>query len=271
MKRFVLDNLGKVPQQVVEVIEKTDLQNIVSSSLRLRWPWDVMWGENCKGNVSVAGDALHPMTPDLGQGGCAALEDSITLARCLAKALSIKGTQGTYYNTNGGEVVLEEEEYINKIRMGMEKYVKERKWRGSELVATAYVVGKMQQSNGVVMNFVRDKLLSAYLGGLRLKMADFDCEISHLHTPYLAREKSPIQKAFAHPIEIRPIMYGHVIINSIEIKEGMVMMNFSGTTSTHDGGMRDIDDIQREDAQNPADIGGHERDEYLLFSLWDLL
>ncbi|KAK9112584.1 hypothetical protein Scep_020103 [Stephania cephalantha] len=34
-----------------------------------------------------------------------------------------------------------------------------------------------------------------------------------------------------------------------------VRMNFSGTTSTHDGGMRDIDDIQREDAQNPADVG----------------
>ncbi|KAK9121501.1 hypothetical protein Syun_019118 [Stephania yunnanensis] len=34
-----------------------------------------------------------------------------------------------------------------------------------------------------------------------------------------------------------------------------IMMNLSGTTSTHDGGMRDIDDIQREDAQNPADVG----------------
>ncbi|KAK9118297.1 hypothetical protein Scep_016390 [Stephania cephalantha] len=34
-----------------------------------------------------------------------------------------------------------------------------------------------------------------------------------------------------------------------------IMMNFSGSTSTHDGGMRDIDDIQREDAQNPADVG----------------
>ncbi|KAK9133534.1 hypothetical protein Scep_013062 [Stephania cephalantha] len=33
------------------------------------------------------------------------------------------------------------------------------------------------------------------------------------------------------------------------------MMNFSRSTSTHDGEMRDIDDIQREDAQNPADAG----------------
>ncbi|KAK9167019.1 hypothetical protein Scep_002210 [Stephania cephalantha] len=34
-----------------------------------------------------------------------------------------------------------------------------------------------------------------------------------------------------------------------------IMMNLSGSTSTHDGGMRDNDDIQPEDAQNPADVG----------------
>ncbi|KAK9140067.1 hypothetical protein Scep_009748 [Stephania cephalantha] len=34
-----------------------------------------------------------------------------------------------------------------------------------------------------------------------------------------------------------------------------IMMNLSGSTSTHNGGMRDNDDIQRKDAQNPADVG----------------
>ncbi|KAK9107033.1 hypothetical protein Syun_023044 [Stephania yunnanensis] len=34
-----------------------------------------------------------------------------------------------------------------------------------------------------------------------------------------------------------------------------IMMNFSESTSTHEGGMRDIDDIQREDDQNPTDMG----------------
>ncbi|KAK9100478.1 hypothetical protein Scep_023908 [Stephania cephalantha] len=34
-----------------------------------------------------------------------------------------------------------------------------------------------------------------------------------------------------------------------------IMMNLSGSTSTHDGGMRDNDDIQPEDAQNLADVG----------------
>jgi 2-polyprenyl-6-methoxyphenol hydroxylase-like FAD-dependent oxidoreductase len=35
------------------------------------------------GRVSLLGDAAHPMTPDLGQGACQAIEDSVILARCL--------------------------------------------------------------------------------------------------------------------------------------------------------------------------------------------
>lgn len=36
-----------------------------------------------RGSVALAGDAAHPMTPDLGQGGCQALEDAVVLAACL--------------------------------------------------------------------------------------------------------------------------------------------------------------------------------------------
>lgn len=35
------------------------------------------------GRVSLLGDAAHPMTPDLGQGACQAIEDSVVLAQCL--------------------------------------------------------------------------------------------------------------------------------------------------------------------------------------------
>ncbi|MFN8494803.1 MAG: FAD-dependent monooxygenase [Caldilineaceae bacterium] len=38
------------------------------------------WGEQ---RVTLLGDAAHPMTPNLGQGACQALEDAVVLARCL--------------------------------------------------------------------------------------------------------------------------------------------------------------------------------------------
>lgn len=38
------------------------------------------WG---KGRVTLLGDAAHPCTPNLGQGGCLALEDAAVLAKCL--------------------------------------------------------------------------------------------------------------------------------------------------------------------------------------------
>jgi 2-polyprenyl-6-methoxyphenol hydroxylase-like FAD-dependent oxidoreductase len=33
----------------------------------------------------LLGDAAHPMTPDLGQGACQAIEDAVVLAGCLRK------------------------------------------------------------------------------------------------------------------------------------------------------------------------------------------
>ncbi|MFX5226111.1 FAD-dependent monooxygenase, partial [Acinetobacter baumannii] len=36
-----------------------------------------------KGRVVILGDAAHSTTPDIGQGGCQAMEDAIYLARSL--------------------------------------------------------------------------------------------------------------------------------------------------------------------------------------------
>jgi 2-polyprenyl-6-methoxyphenol hydroxylase-like FAD-dependent oxidoreductase len=38
------------------------------------------WG---RGACHLLGDAAHPMTPNLGQGGCQAIEDAVVLASLL--------------------------------------------------------------------------------------------------------------------------------------------------------------------------------------------
>ncbi|KAF7143177.1 hypothetical protein RHSIM_Rhsim05G0053600 [Rhododendron simsii] len=167
MKEFVLSNLGKVPDQVKAAVEITELDNIACSPLCFRRPWELFWGNTSKGNVCVAGDALHPMTPDIGQGGCAALEDSVVLARCLAEALKEKPSGGTEEGDG-------KEEY-KRIERGLKLFARERKWRGFVLISAAYMVGSVQQSSGVVVNFLRDKVLATFLAGMLLKMADFDC------------------------------------------------------------------------------------------------
>lgn len=42
------------------------------------------------GRVTLLGDAAHPCTPNLGQGGCMALEDALVLAKCFSSERSIE-------------------------------------------------------------------------------------------------------------------------------------------------------------------------------------
>jgi 2-polyprenyl-6-methoxyphenol hydroxylase-like FAD-dependent oxidoreductase len=45
------------------------------------------WGE---GLVTLLGDAAHPCTPNLGQGGCMALEDAAVLAKCFDQEIAVE-------------------------------------------------------------------------------------------------------------------------------------------------------------------------------------
>jgi 2-polyprenyl-6-methoxyphenol hydroxylase-like FAD-dependent oxidoreductase len=66
---------------VRELIEATPSETILRNAAFDR-PAAARWGA---GRVTLVGDAVHPMTPNLGQGGCVAVEDAAVLARCLAK------------------------------------------------------------------------------------------------------------------------------------------------------------------------------------------
>ncbi|KAK9162605.1 hypothetical protein Syun_003507 [Stephania yunnanensis] len=112
-----------------------------------------------EGNVTVAGDALHPMTPDLGQGGCSALEDAVILARHI----------GTYYLKHKNIVPIEMTE-------ALKLYVKERRWRAMGLITGSYLSGRVQQGGSKwMMNFIRDKLFYRFLLRRMADFINFDC------------------------------------------------------------------------------------------------
>ncbi|KAL0432325.1 UNVERIFIED_CONTAM: Monooxygenase 2 [Sesamum latifolium] len=164
MKQFVMSNIWDAPKHVSDIVERTGLDCISCAPLKFRQPWNILRGNIVKNNVCVAGDALHPMTPDIGQGGCSALEDSIILARCLAETLLGKQT------CNDKE---KDEDYV-RLEKGLGKYSRERRWRSFSLISTAYVVGLLQESDSKV-SFLRKNFLFQILAGIFGRMADFDC------------------------------------------------------------------------------------------------
>ncbi|XP_019156262.1 PREDICTED: uncharacterized protein LOC109153001 [Ipomoea nil] len=163
LKEFVLSKIKNASNEVKGVVERTPLDCISCAGLKLRLPWNVLLGDIVRNNICVAGDALHPMTPDIGQGGCSALEDSVLLARRLGEAFLLKP---------GGAVADEE---FERIRYGLDRYAKERRCRSFLLISCAYLIGSIQGSDNRVVSFLRDNFLARYTLAIVLGMADFDC------------------------------------------------------------------------------------------------
>ncbi len=66
---------------VIELIEATPSTSVLKTIACDREP-SKKWGA---GRMTLLGDAIHPTTPNLGQGGCLAMEDAIVLTRCFKK------------------------------------------------------------------------------------------------------------------------------------------------------------------------------------------
>jgi 2-polyprenyl-6-methoxyphenol hydroxylase-like FAD-dependent oxidoreductase len=67
---------------VVDLVEAAEEGTILRTDIYDREPLGERWGI---GRVTLLGDAAHPMTPNLGQGACQAIEDAVVLARCLVE------------------------------------------------------------------------------------------------------------------------------------------------------------------------------------------
>ncbi|KAF5480684.1 hypothetical protein F2P56_001415 [Juglans regia] len=161
IKREVTDNLAKdFPPLYLRVVQHSDISTLTWAPLMFRFPWDLIFGNLSKGNVTVAGDAMHPMTPDLGQGGCAALEDAVVLGRHIGNSI-IRNKRLVAGDPLAG---------------ALERYTKERRWRAATLITGSYLSGWVQQDgSGWWMKFFRDVIFYRLLFTRIFNFIQYDC------------------------------------------------------------------------------------------------
>ena len=88
----LLTTFGGWCSPIPQIIAATDPAILLQNDIADRRPlarWSV-------GRVTLLGDAAHPMTPNLGQGACQALEDAVVLARCLEGATDVAAALRAY-------------------------------------------------------------------------------------------------------------------------------------------------------------------------------
>lgn len=133
IRQMALEMKADFSKEFVDLVENSDLTSLSFTRLRYRAPWKLLSDSVRKGNVTVAGDAWHVMGPFLGQGGSAALEDAVVLARCLSKKVSSSSAD----DSNGSRMHLSGHKAVE----ALDEYLKERRRRVILLSTLTYLRG----------------------------------------------------------------------------------------------------------------------------------
>jgi 2-polyprenyl-6-methoxyphenol hydroxylase-like FAD-dependent oxidoreductase len=142
MQARLLRLFGAWHDPIRAVIEATPEDVVVRNDIYDRWPART-W---TRGRVALIGDAIHPMTPDLGQGACQAIVDAVTLAGCLAEAAGL--------------------------RAGLRAYQQRRRRNAATATLLARGFGTAGQWEGRRTCAVRDALLKAMPLSVQLRQLD---------------------------------------------------------------------------------------------------
>ena len=99
------------------------------------------------GRAALLGDAAHPMTPNLGQGACQALEDALELARCLRSS--------------------------GDAQIGLDAYQARRLPRTSAIVRRSRQIGRVSQWSNPLACRLREALLRITPPAAQLRQLDW--------------------------------------------------------------------------------------------------
>lgn len=91
-KREVLDLFRGWHEPIEALIQATEESSILHNDIYDQKPL-----HHCgEGRITLLGDAAHPMTPNMGQGACQAIEDAFVLAACLRNARNMEAALLAY-------------------------------------------------------------------------------------------------------------------------------------------------------------------------------
>ena len=113
------------------VVDATPESAITGTGIYWRQP-SPTWG---RGLVTLLGDAVHPMTPDLSQGAAQALEDAVVLAASVRDA--------------------------DDAVTGLRSYEAARRKRAAQIVRRSYAAGRLAQSSSALGTRARDLLMGS--------------------------------------------------------------------------------------------------------------
>jgi 2-polyprenyl-6-methoxyphenol hydroxylase-like FAD-dependent oxidoreductase len=130
-KRRLVERFASWGARVPELLRGTPASAILRTDICDRPP-SARWGE---GRVTLLGDAAHPMTPNLGQGACQAIEDAVALGEELSGAASVEA--------------------------GLRAYEARRMARANAVVAAARRIGVVAQWQNPIACALRNALFAA--------------------------------------------------------------------------------------------------------------
>ncbi len=131
---------------VERLIAATPPARVLRTDIHDRPPID-RWIE---GYVTLLGDAAHPMTPNLGQGGCQAIEDAVVLASALAR--------------------------FGEVQPALLHYQKRRLARANGFVVRSWRFGQLAHLRAAPMRWLRDHALRAMPATLTARAATRDLQ-----------------------------------------------------------------------------------------------
>jgi 2-polyprenyl-6-methoxyphenol hydroxylase-like FAD-dependent oxidoreductase len=88
----LIERFAHFGEPVRTLLEATPAERMLRTDIQDRKPVST-WS---KGRVCLLGDAAHPTTPNLGQGGCMAVEDAVVLAHFLSKYAALAEALAAY-------------------------------------------------------------------------------------------------------------------------------------------------------------------------------